>query len=254
MAREDEARRGENTVALFLFEEPESGWTLMGAAEFFLELSKIAIDISMFERTVAIEVATSKMASLSAAGFPLDEAQGELNEAVRQTARSFGVELLGFRFNSPIEVALKFAGGLSVKTVKTVFAAFDYIAYREVNNRRKHAEASSIEEDVEAKKLKNFQTALKIHQNIENPELRDKFQVMLEDKLSSLVDRKIPRLKEIKIIDAEMMTEKRSPSRWRHSQLNPLWSSPSLSALKGKEAAQIGSGVRMSLVADTRMP
>lgn len=118
---------------------------------------------------------------------------------VDAAANAYKNELLAFRFNSPIDVVVKFGAAISRKTIKTVLAAHDYLIHREAISRLKHAEASAAEQDALAKKLKNLQTALKIHQGIENPEIKQRVEEMLTKTLLPFAQEGSPRLKSIEL-------------------------------------------------------
>jgi hypothetical protein len=108
--------------------------------------------------------------------------------------------LIAFRFDSPIDVVVKFGAAFSRKTIRTVMAVQDYLVHREAVSRLKHAEASAAEQDAVAKKPKNLQTALKIYQGIENPEIKQRVEEMLTKTLLPFVQDDSPRLKSIEFL------------------------------------------------------
>lgn len=201
MAGEDD-NDGAQTL-LFSFTKPESGWSLIEAARFFAELQTFVIELAGFQMRIAMAVVDDRLLSLNSGGNRREDIDPLLSAVaglqLHEAAIAFKSELLAFRFNSPIDVVVKFGAAISRKTIKTVMAAHDYLVHREAISRLKHAQASAAEQDALAKKLKNLQTALKIHQGIENPEIKDRMEEMLTKSLLPFAQDGSPRLKSIEL-------------------------------------------------------
>ncbi|MGO4737359.1 hypothetical protein AB4099_12500 [Bosea sp. 2KB_26] len=208
MQTESDERRSQ--VVIFSFDKPEMGWKPLDAAKLFLEIQTFAIRLVEIQTQISVGSYVNVdygnlLAESTDFRGDLENKISGISEFIRAVSpKSFDTELIAFRFNSPIDVALKFGTAISQKTLKTIMSAHDYLLHREATSRLKHAQAASAEQDTLAKKLQNLKTAIKLHQGIQNADLQKKFEESMLNALLPLTREDVPNLKMIELRDPAM--------------------------------------------------
>lgn len=203
MSLADDVINKPGTILKLTFAEPTEDWRAVGAAELFIKIEQFTVELQKLQVLSDLENETASYI------FPKDDHALSLATLSSASFR-YGVKpprfdnhIIAFKYNSPIDVIVRLATGLSAKTVKAGSAAVEFLMCREAINRKKHAEASQEEQKALTMALKNFETGMRALQKIENREAQQKFEKMMVDTVAPLMLSKGPTLHSIEIIETD---------------------------------------------------
>ncbi|MBB3747187.1 hypothetical protein FHX10_006743 [Rhizobium sp. BK591] len=185
------------TILRFSFSEPPSKWRALNVGELFTNLEKFAIELQIMQAMVDLddELGAMKLPTGDLGLTLVALSSASLQRGLKMP--TFENDVISFKYNSPVEVVVRVASSISEKTFKAALGALEFVMCRDAINRKKHAEASQEEQKALAMAIKNYQEGLKALQRIENPEFHRRFEQMLTESLTPLVDTKGPSLKSI---------------------------------------------------------